>query len=240
MRVELWCSTTGLRDTSRYSARMLVAAEVPNTADWMQGWGAVISLPLSLLAVLFTGRLLRHEIRARREERADLESRQARLVRVQIDRDLDKNAATYSFIVHNLSPASIYDVRVFRVSQGQYAAEGDGPLVRELRSGDQVSTSLGPRWFDNGTRLVPLSPLAGIQFDDADGRAWIRYEDEQPRRWTGPGLFSHESTRELVVDYLSTFRPMRALFGLKFTMRSKFRDNLMRRTQYRQLPHSDQ
>jgi hypothetical protein len=46
-------------------------AEAPNTADWMQGYGAVISLPLSLLAVLFTGWLLRHEIRNRRQDEAD-------------------------------------------------------------------------------------------------------------------------------------------------------------------------
>lgn len=161
----------GPRDTGRYYVCMLVAAEVPNTADWMQGWGAVISLPLSLLAVLFTGWLLRHEIRTRRAERADLESRQARLIRVQIDRDLDEDTATYSFIVHNLSTASIYDVRVFSILRGQYAADDGGPLVSQLDSGDQVSTPVRPHWSDNGSRFVPLSPLAGIQFNDADGRA---------------------------------------------------------------------
>src|SRR4051794_31199066 len=46
----------------------------------MQGWGTVLSVPLSLFAVMFTGLLLRHEIRVRREERDDADAAQARLV----------------------------------------------------------------------------------------------------------------------------------------------------------------
>ncbi|MEU4215885.1 hypothetical protein [Actinoplanes sp. NPDC026623] len=57
-----------------------LATEIPNITDWMQGWGSLAAAVTSALAVLFTGWLLRHEIRARREEQADSAGAQARLI----------------------------------------------------------------------------------------------------------------------------------------------------------------
>jgi hypothetical protein len=50
----------------------------------MQGWGSILSLVVSTGALVFTGWLLRHEIRVRREEKADTDASLARLVLGQI------------------------------------------------------------------------------------------------------------------------------------------------------------
>jgi hypothetical protein len=220
------------RGDGRYHSDMLVAAEAPNTADWMQGWGAIISLPLSLLAVLFTGWLLRHEIRVRREERTDLEARQARLVRVTIDeRGLDEETATFRFTIRNLSPEPIYSIFVFSYSGGRYAIQGDEPVAWRLSAGDEIPISMGPNWMDTGDRFVPISPRAALQFEDANGRTWVRFEDEQPRRWIGPSMVSYQSNRALLAEYIGAFQPFRWLSQLRSNVWSAYRAGLERRIQ---------
>lgn len=46
----------------------------------MQAWGSLLGVGVSTLAVIITGLLLRHEMRARRDDKEDAEVAQARLV----------------------------------------------------------------------------------------------------------------------------------------------------------------
>jgi hypothetical protein len=87
----------------------------------MQGWGSILSLVVSTGALVFTGWLLRHEIRVRREEKADNEATQARLVVGTVIRSqgelvngvfADNPATSVTWRVKNYSQAPIFDVEL--------------------------------------------------------------------------------------------------------------------------------
>jgi hypothetical protein len=59
---------------------VIADAPTPSMADWLQAWGTIAAAVFSALAVLFAALLLRHELVVRREERADRDAAQARLV----------------------------------------------------------------------------------------------------------------------------------------------------------------
>jgi H+/gluconate symporter-like permease len=57
----------------------VLAADTPSVTDWMQGWGSLLAVITSLVAIIFTALLLRHEVRARRQDQAEMMAGQARL-----------------------------------------------------------------------------------------------------------------------------------------------------------------
>jgi len=61
----------------------VIVADAPNAADWMQAWGSIAAVLTSTIAIVITGLLLRHEVRARREEQGEARQSQARLVVVE-------------------------------------------------------------------------------------------------------------------------------------------------------------
>jgi hypothetical protein len=156
-------------DGRSLSSQAMVLSVAPTTADWMQGWGALVSLPLSLLAVIFTGWLLQHEIRTRRaderqrdRERRDDERRQARLVYAILDPDRPIPNDHLPRSVHG--PENEVYVRVYNQSDEPiwdvkaYLPERARPLLLE---------SVGPH--------------------DSDTNGWLDAPDEWYLMNVGPG-----------------------------------------------------
>ncbi|WP_203716150.1 hypothetical protein [Asanoa siamensis] len=91
-----------------------MVADAPNLADWMQAWGSIAAAITSTIAIVITGALLRHETRARREEKEDARRAQARLVVVEwLNRPRNELElpAVATVRVHNHSQAAIYHVK---------------------------------------------------------------------------------------------------------------------------------
>jgi hypothetical protein len=69
----------------------------------MQGWGSLAGVFTSLVAIIFTGLLLRHEIRARRRDEEESAAAQARLIKVRVDSETRKKLDSPGVVVTRLS-----------------------------------------------------------------------------------------------------------------------------------------
>ncbi|MFC3383328.1 hypothetical protein [Couchioplanes azureus] len=161
---------------------MVSAAEAPNVTDWMQGWGSVLGLPLAFGAMIFTGLLLLHEIRVRRQERYHNDTAQARLVRVDRihhDDGVDRASARITYRVHNRSAAPVFDVHVLHPSQDGDRYDSPSRMIT-IEGGEKGSVSItdpslvadvGPNAKYSHSLDLPFV----LVFTDAEGRRWSRY-----------------------------------------------------------------
>jgi hypothetical protein len=158
----------------------------------MQAWGSIASALLTALAVLITGLLLRHELRVRRQELADNDAAQARLVSAEIIKPFGDPEAGWlgvecRVVNHSSQP-------VFYVLPGIRPTTG-GPMVaqaqlntmgsQELPPGCDVYQRLtfdDPREWDTADTSRGL--VAEVFFTDSKGIYWIRKELKAPRRIT--------------------------------------------------------
>lgn len=197
----------------------MVAAEAPNVADWMQGIGAVASLPLSLGALIFTGWLLRHEISVRREERDDRLVAQARLVRIVGTTDVDADGRV-GFRIWNGSADPIYAVNVRHIREDAYTA-----VVERLNPGEEAvgwSQVVVLPGKVGGTDLQ-LKPYIILFFEDAEGNSWERPAFGRPRR---PRTFVPLRQRSLI--YLLSELVRTSTIGAWLTRRTQQRRGRLR------------
>jgi hypothetical protein len=178
----------------------VLAEDVPKITDWMQGWGTVAGAIASAGALIGTIVLLWHEIRVRREEKADSAQAQARLVvgtfvggmRSSTDPDtghLVGPLVGFRWRVSNYSGAPVFDVsgRVTYASNGlTYGSGGpievlDKPEVRESKVDPPVD------WPDDSD-LGDAS--LEIRFTDAKGLVWRRVDRRPPTRVLSGGTRS--------------------------------------------------
>ncbi|WP_146247268.1 hypothetical protein [Micromonospora arborensis] len=165
---------------------MLAAAEVPKITDWMQAWGSLIGIAVSSLAVIITGMLLRHEMRMRREEKADAEAAQARLISV-----------TWSGVEEGDGSDKVIQWQVFNHSQApirEVLLEVDEGRTREEPTVVAVINYIGPGESESGAADLEkavasgygLRPVVSTIFTDGCGIRWARRERGQPVKIRGP------------------------------------------------------
>ncbi|MFI7429938.1 hypothetical protein ACIBPB_23355 [Micromonospora sp. NPDC049836] len=174
----------------------MVAAELPKVTDWMQGWGSLAGVLVSTLAVIITGFLLRHEMRARREDTEDREAAQARLISTSLglpDVGPDGYVDRVIVTLKNYSAAPIYDL----------SAELRESTIRDPDGFIGIAVTGSPWHFES--RVLPgdeiemtyrfeveLDPgdltvfgCVFIRFTDAAGLPWERVGTAPPVRLRG-------------------------------------------------------
>jgi len=171
---------------------LVLAEDTPMITDWMQGWGSIAGLMMSTLAVAFTGLLLRHEIRVRREERRDLEAAQARLILptlLDFSDEIEPSSGEFrsirwEVVNHSATPilALRAELRLREYRKLPTAVKTIGKTV-PIISGNHVGNFHfeDPFWnkFDNHPSDI-FSLI--IWFTDAGGRQWTRVDYDPPRR----------------------------------------------------------
>jgi hypothetical protein len=180
---------------------LALAAEAPKITDWMQGWGNVLGVLMSSIAVIFTGLLFRHERNVRREEQADSEAAQARLVvgsvgRLSRDRKSDvvePGSGPFTGIgwqVNNLSGLPVLDVsiRIFGgwLPSGLIDHVADIMRVDTVEGGIKLQTPIAI-----GERDAQCDTRVEIKFTDSNGLVWTRVDREQPVRVFGGSASRH-------------------------------------------------
>ncbi|WP_026208463.1 hypothetical protein [Catelliglobosispora koreensis] len=135
---------------------MLLADETPKITDWMQAWGTLIGATLTVAAVVLTGLLLRHEIRAARQARemADEEARPYVIV------DFDFRGVIVLLVIQNIGRSIAHDVEI----------NFDPPLASKAFDFDDVQALKGPIRMMAPGRKIPFffdsvlerSPDAGL------------------------------------------------------------------------------
>ncbi|WBB76112.1 hypothetical protein O7602_11570 [Micromonospora sp. WMMD1128] len=163
----------------------MLTEEAPKITDWMQAWGSLAGLVMSTVAVIFAGLLFRHEKRVRREEKADAEEAQARLVvatftglRRAMNDDSEYTHAAYSVV--NFSAAPVLSLELRHVYQGFGLT---WPSRLQILRGE-VKGSLAlfdPLPEPEGNRLAPRIDLE-ITFTDSNGFDWKRTGGARPAR----------------------------------------------------------
>jgi hypothetical protein len=173
----------------------------------MQAWGTVLALPLSLGALIFTGLLLRHEMRARREERLQATAAQARLVRAARDFTFaagDDGTIEAQRKVFNHSDKPVFDVR-FEMFFENGRAEHLDPAREDVIEPEGERTFIIRMTTDDTSDadiddFVPVS--AALAFMDAQGKEWHRLDnDSGPQPYQG-WIFRDLRLMKLLVDYL--------------------------------------
>ncbi|WP_234581843.1 hypothetical protein [Micromonospora sp. MH99] len=172
----------------------MLATEAPKITDWMQAWGSIAGLVMSTVAVLFTGLLLRHEIRIRREEKESTDSGQAQLIVVGVEHYSGNEEDGWTgvlWFVRNESPAPISNLIV--------CPQLSDDLDHELFAGRSVlhrSTEIvtadsrvqgqwvfdDPKPFEAWKTRDPRPFVLEILFRDAAGVTWHRRGSDQPTR----------------------------------------------------------
>ncbi|MFC0504173.1 hypothetical protein [Micromonospora costi] len=171
---------------------MLAAEEIPKITDWMQAWGSLAGLLMSTIAVVFTGLLLRHEIRVRRDEQRDNEAALARLVvaefrfangpKVNHEGVLTGQLTYVEYRIRNLSSSPILNVS-FAVMNGTDGKVYSSPeqksvVVSEADMGVPFKPPLHPEQPGGPHHLMSI-----IRFTDANGLQWIREGTTSPVRF---------------------------------------------------------
>ncbi|GII24283.1 hypothetical protein Pme01_38800 [Planosporangium mesophilum] len=162
-------------------------AEAPKITDWMQAWGSIASLIISTGALVFTGLLLRHEIRIRREEETAASANQARLVFTRItETSSDGRYLQIGWEVVNFSSEPVMDVRVRASKTGRR-----GTAFSQWTKADEIV-----KVRREGSCLIPYPGYPSdfgvaleVHFVDANGLEWSRTNRERPVRrfvWVTP------------------------------------------------------
>lgn len=177
---------------------VVLAADAPSVTDWMQGWGSVLGLLMSTIAVIFTGWLLRHEINVRREEKADNEATQARLIVgtvISSQGELvngvftDGPATSVTWRVKNYSQAPIFDVQLWL--HPHWGHDGALRLALHQRKPERVGLVEDEKI---GAIEIPPTVISdeighdlsrfrvNLEFTDASGIRWSRAQSFPPQR----------------------------------------------------------
>ncbi|MEU2661216.1 hypothetical protein [Micromonospora sp. NPDC007220] len=182
---------------------MLAAEEIPKVTDWMQGWGSIAAVLVSGLAVIFTGWLLRHEVRARRldeahreAEAADRQAAQARLIVPVVTECLMQSTEYPTAVTHvkwkieNYSSLPILGLRL--VFDGPVEVEG---FMTELSTGVEQGAAELKKLFHRGKDdpLPFFEPI--IVFTDSSGLVWQRNGTKAPER-----KLSEQASRVVVTE----------------------------------------
>ncbi|MFD6610039.1 hypothetical protein ACFWD1_14260 [Micromonospora chalcea] len=173
----------------------MLTAEAPKITDWMQAWSGLLGLFMSTVAVIFTGLLLRHEIRVRRNEQRDSEAAQSRLIAgrvVGFEREQIRSPTGLrkgeiigvKWRVDNYSQAPVFDVRVVVHSEFlQMAFEADQwmSVLRDFETGEVDITGCMPR--DANDNEITLDDFQlELLYTDQNGLHWWRMGAGVPRR----------------------------------------------------------
>ncbi|WP_371408904.1 hypothetical protein OG423_32160 [Micromonospora zamorensis] len=173
----------------------VLAAELPKVTDWMQAWGSLLGVGVSTLAVVITGLLLRHELRARREDQGDAEAAQARLVVTGLGSfgvDDHGHVRQVDLRLENFSSGPIYTVYMeLRDGEGNRQAslagitrEGDNVAYKRLvPPGDTfVETLFLPKATKMDHNELLMFAEVVIRFIDTAGFAWSKTGTGAPVR----------------------------------------------------------
>ncbi|MGX7675776.1 hypothetical protein [Plantactinospora sp. DSM 117369] len=181
----------------------MLAADIPKVTDWMQAWGSLLGVGVSSLAVIITGLLLRHEMRARREERADADAAQARLVAGEIRGEVRDGGSIVGidWAVHNYSEAPIFEVYVsfkhrhldpdWFIGSSAKNPQVILPGGHELGTWRCAQPLPGSRGDDEDFSLLENMDLK-VRFLDASGFEWQKVGSFPPRRIVGRRTQSSE------------------------------------------------
>jgi hypothetical protein len=154
----------------------------------MQGWGSLLGVLMSTVAVIFTGWLLRHEIKVRREEKADADAAQARLVVASVvgeemsGRDPNTGHPVGAMVgvrwrLRNHSQAPIFNLFVW-VDEWQDDMHWADVIEDEAEGTAKCDPPLP---FDSYP-YDPRESVVRIEFTDAAGLRWTRTMGEPPER----------------------------------------------------------
>ena len=169
---------------------MSLAGEAPKITDWMQGWGNVLGVILSAIAVIYTARLFRHERNMRREEKEDGDLAQARLVVGRVsgyEINPDGTIAKLQYDITNYSDAPVFFVnpsvyywdgsedfdsgRVHHVLKSQATARGEVA----------IDAADAPDILDDDTPDLSQYQVKFL-FIDKNGLEWRRFDYDTPIR----------------------------------------------------------
>jgi hypothetical protein len=164
----------------------------------MQGWGNVLGVILSAIAVIFTGLLFRHERNVRREEKEDADAAQARLVMgkiIRLSRGMEDDVTEPSvgpaiaavWQVRNYSSMPVFNLEVW--VGGRFDAEPNVFFLNSEETYDVVEDRLvgsvestepiqEKSWGDFDLSDYDIS----IAFTDANGLMWTRVNVNSPQR----------------------------------------------------------
>jgi hypothetical protein len=147
----------------------------------MQAWGSILALPLSLGAMIFTGLLLFHEVRVRRQERYHNDSAQARLVRIDSaihDDGSDHSTARIKYWVSNRSGSPVFDLQVLHPSKDGDTWDAPSRTITvvggERGAYSIVDPSLITKLGEKTAFVHSLDLPYLLVFTDAEGRRWSR------------------------------------------------------------------
>ncbi|WP_435589175.1 hypothetical protein [Micromonospora chalcea] len=175
----------------------MLAAEPPKVTDWMQAWGSLLGVGISTLAVIITGLLLRHEMRARRDEKEDSDAAQARLVATGLrepEVGSDGHMQAITLALRNYSSAPLYELYLeLRDSRGDSRKTftgggmgGTGKAVLYQRY-VQPNGKVDERHVFAKSSTIERADLlmfgeVYIRFIDAAGLAWSKRGTSAPVR----------------------------------------------------------
>jgi hypothetical protein len=221
---------------------MFVVADGPTVADWMQGWGIVLSVPLSFIALLLTYGLLRHELRLRRAEDIGAKQAQARLVWaevVDLAKDPDDGREVVVWRVHNRSSAPVFHPTVFLQDTTARSLRAMNPTLPSVIAPGSVlegrSDVLSPDWPRNDGRVpeeefrrsVADSLTANVIFTDNAGSQWTRSGGAAPVR--GEPQLSPNDLPRLMAEYLRIPGNLREPRVLRVHARERLENRLRKR-----------
>lgn len=173
------------------------ADEAPKITDWMQGLGSLAALAIAIPALVFTALLYRHEVQVRREERADGDIAQARLVFgsvVGLRAPGDMLAAVrWEVVNHSAGPVFQLIAKIVQPASG-YAVQDPDELEVLTDRHDQELRISPPLPVAAATTYRDLS--VEITFTDAAGLVWRRTDRAAPER------VLHGATSRRSVEYL--------------------------------------
>jgi hypothetical protein len=151
----------------------------------MQGLASIYSAVVSTGALVFTGWLLRHEIQSRREEKADSEAAQARLIACHVvDHDHASGGSSLygpvtrlQWLLKNYSAAPIYDLEV---TLDTWTTSISGLPIEDEAAGSVDCNP--PIVMDQGMHFDPREIEVSFTYTDSAGLRWKRTMPEPPTR----------------------------------------------------------
>jgi hypothetical protein len=161
----------------------VLADGAPKITDWMQGLGSLAALAMSIPALVFTALIYRHEVRIRREERADADVAQARLVFGRVV-ELRANSGMlamvgWEVVNHSASPVFQMTAKIVQRASGQAMRDPNAlevltdRHVQELKMDPPVQVAAGTTYRDLSIEVT---------FTDAAGLVWRRTDRAAPER----------------------------------------------------------
>jgi hypothetical protein len=220
---------------------LTIAADAPNVTDWLQAWGTVAGALLSSLAVVIALTVVRNDRRARREDKHDADSAQARLVYIRVAGargDPEGGWEGCSFVIRNNSDGEVTNVRVGLSTTGDIDVwhAFRRPIAARKRDGGLIHFGESLGWPFEVDAPSPSSVddfvTAEIIFTDSSGMLWRRRGTYPPERLPDVGM-PHQSMPSLIAEYLrlpGLWRSMRRVWRVPLgALRLRIRRRLLGR-----------